>query len=116
MSQQNFNDTTPAAPSGHVNVQWQFDASNPVNVSANVPIGGGVTFVDNETVSGSGTSWTLAGSPSPAASLQLFQHLVGFGDVLLIVGTDYTLAGGTGPGLTTSNSLSAGVLHAWYRK
>ena len=34
----NFSDTTPAAPSGFMNVAWQADGSN--NVSANVPAAG----------------------------------------------------------------------------
>ena len=32
----NLNNNTPAAPAGSVNVTWQFDSSNPVNVSAYV--------------------------------------------------------------------------------
>ena len=32
----NFSNTTPAAPSGSVNIAWQGDASNPRNVSASV--------------------------------------------------------------------------------
>lgn len=31
-----FDDTTPAAPAGEVNVKWQKDASSPANVSASV--------------------------------------------------------------------------------
>jgi hypothetical protein len=34
MTTDNFNDTTPAAPSGHSNVKWQNDSSSPTNVSA----------------------------------------------------------------------------------
>ena len=30
----NFNDTTPAAPSGNTNVKWQSDALNPSDISA----------------------------------------------------------------------------------
>jgi hypothetical protein len=37
----NFSDSTPAAPSGEQNVKWQGDASNPRNISANVPNTGG---------------------------------------------------------------------------
>ena len=36
----NFSDTTPAAPTGTLNVKWQNDASVPPNVSGNVPLGG----------------------------------------------------------------------------
>lgn len=70
------------------------------------------SFADNEILSGSGTNWTLLHSPSPTASLMLFQRLPGFGGVLLIQGIDYTLSGVT---ITTINSLSAGVLYAFYR-
>jgi hypothetical protein len=69
-------------------------------------------FADNETVGGSGTTWTLAHTPNPAANLQLYQYLSGFGNVLLKAGTDYTLSGAA---VTTTNSLAAGVLTAWYR-
>lgn len=52
------------------------------------------TFVEGEDIShaGSGTSLTLAGSPSPAASLQLFRN-----GVLLRqgVGKEYTVSGAT---------------------
>lgn len=74
--------------------------------------GGGGNFADAETVSGSGISWTLAHTPNPAASLLLIQHVSGFGGITLIAGTDYTLSGAT---ITTTNSLSIGVLKAWYR-
>jgi hypothetical protein len=37
MSTVNFNDTTPAALAGSLNVRWQSDASG--NISANVPVG-----------------------------------------------------------------------------
>lgn len=69
-------------------------------------------FADAETVSGSGTNWTLAHSPSPAASLILVQRIPNFGGIVLIAGTDYTISGTT---ITTTNSLSSGVLRAWYR-
>lgn len=82
------------------------------NQTVNSTGGSGPNFADDETVSGSGTSWTLAHTPSPSASLQLFQEIAGFGGVLLRQGTDYTL---TGAAVTTTNSLTAGVLFAWYR-
>jgi hypothetical protein len=65
MSQQNFNDTIPSAPSGAVNIKWQGDASNPRNISAYVEltaIGG----VDTQ----SGASYTIAASD--VAKLVLF--------------------------------------------
>ncbi len=72
-----------------------------------------VNFADGETVAGSGTGpWTLAHTPNPALSLILVQYVAGFGGIVLIAGTDYTLAGAV---ITTVNSLSAGVLTSWYR-
>lgn len=45
----NYNDTTPAAPVGHINVKWQKDAAS--NVSAYVPEASGTTImVDGEEV------------------------------------------------------------------
>lgn len=84
-----------------------------ITITADGTISAGViNFADAETVSGSGTSWTLAHAPSPTASLRLYQYLTGFGLVGLLQGTDFTLSGTT---ITTTNSLAAGVLHAWYR-
>ena len=36
----NFNDTTPAAPSGSVNCHWQKDTSSPANISCYVTVSG----------------------------------------------------------------------------
>lgn len=75
-------------------------------VGTGTPCGAGAGgFVDNETVAGSGYSWTLAQTPNPAASLQLFQN-----GVLLVQGVDYTL---TGASITTTYAASG--LTAWYR-
>lgn len=74
--------------------------------------GTGPTFVDEEVVSGSGTSWTLANVPSPASSLMLFQKVDSFGDVKLRRTVDFTDSGAS---ITTVNSFSAGDLQAWYR-
>lgn len=41
----NFSNTTPAAPSGSVNVIWQHDNSNPVNISGSVSVGGLVSSI-----------------------------------------------------------------------
>ena len=71
---------------------------------------GAFNFADNETVAGAGTAWTLAHSPSPAASLQLYSYVAGFGAVLLIQGADYTLAGNA---ITTGAAYAA--LYAFYR-
>ena len=46
-----FDDATPAAPAGSLNVKWQKDASSPANVS------GYVTSSDEQVFTGSGT-WT----------------------------------------------------------
>jgi len=73
---------------------------------------GTVHFVDNETVAGSGTIWTLANAPSPPSCLQLFQALPGFGNILLKINVDYTLSG---KNISTINSLAAGALTGWYR-
>jgi hypothetical protein len=69
-------------------------------------------FVDREVVGGTGTTWTLVSAPSPAASLQLFQRLSGFGDVLLLPAVDYNIIG---PAITTMHPLPAGSLVASYR-
>lgn len=69
-------------------------------------------FIDGETVSGSGTAWTLAHSPNPVASLILIQQVTGFGGITLIANTDYTISG---TAVTTTNNISAGTLRAWYR-
>lgn len=73
----------------------------------------GINFSDNETVAGTGTAWTLAHTPSPVASLELFAYIAGFGGVLLRPGgVDYTLAG---LAVTTVSAYAAGGLTAWYR-
>lgn len=64
------------------------------------------TFTDGEVVSGSGTAWTLAASPT-AGSVQLFAN----GQRLKLT-DDYTIAGAA---ITTINSFSAGALLADYR-
>jgi hypothetical protein len=75
----------------------------------------GASFVDDEIVSGSGTSWTLANAPT---GLQLFQDITGYGlvglkkVVSLANPEDYTVSGTT---ITTQTSFSTGALHAWYR-
>jgi len=79
-------------------------------VSADIP-GGAATFADEEIPSGAtpGTSFTLAHSPSPAASLLLFWN----GLLQKPGGVDYTLAGAA---ITTVNTIGAGdSFLAWYR-
>lgn len=66
------------------------------------------TFVDNEIVSGSGTSWTLADTPI-LGSVQLY----GNGQFLTPgVGNDYTISGTS---ITTANSFSSSTIVANYR-
>lgn len=77
--------------------------------------GGGAvasSFADNETpsgtVNGSNVTFTLAHTPSPAGSLQLYVN-----GVLQIAGTDYTLATAT---ITFGSAPSTGaLLTAFYR-
>jgi hypothetical protein len=67
------------------------------------------TFVENEVVSGSGTSWTLANTPV-SGSVKLW----GAGTRLTPgAGNDYTI---TGSAITTATSYSTGALIADYRK
>lgn len=132
----NFNDSTPAPPSGHNNVAWQKDGTG--NVSANIPtatiatlglvrpdnativIASGVlsavstaaNFADDETPSGlvntSNVTFTLAHTPNPSASLLFFIN-----GIQQIVGTDFTLSTAT---ITMSSAPSTGaILRAFYR-
>lgn len=71
-----------------------------------------INFADNEAVAGSGTAWTLLHVPNPAGSLILVQYISGYGGIVLVQGIDFTLSF---TAVTTTNSLSAGVLRAWYR-
>lgn len=74
--------------------------------------GGGLSnknYSDNETPSGSGTTFTLAHAPSPAASLQLYRG----GSLQAAGGVDFTLSSDT---ITLGTTLSVGeVLRASYR-
>lgn len=80
--------------------------------------GGGTTnFADGETpsgaINGSNVTFTLAHTPSPALSLQLFKN----GQLLSPVGVDYTLVGLT---ITLNAAPQTGppnddVLICWYR-
>lgn len=74
--------------------------------------GSGPNYADNETpsgtINGSNTAFTLANSPSPAGSLQLYLDGVG-----QIAATDYTLSGAS---VTfTSAPSTGGLLRAFYR-
>lgn len=68
---------------------------------------GGVSFVDSETVSGSGTSFTLANAPV-AGSVRLYAL-----GQRLTQGTDYSISGTS---ITTVGTWSAGDILADYRK
>jgi len=65
-------------------------------------------FADAEIPSGSGTNFTLAHSPNPAASLMLFWN-----GILLQSGVDFTLAGNA---LTMTQTVEASdQFVCWYR-
>jgi hypothetical protein len=85
------------------------DGTNVVQLSAGSGGGTVLNFADAEVPGGSGTAFTLAHSPSPAASLILVQA----GVVLDPGGVDYTLAGAA---ITMVNAVpSTDTLLAWYR-
>lgn len=65
------------------------------------------SYVDEEQVSGSGTSWTLANTPV-AGSVKLYAS----GQLLTIASGDYTISGKT---ITTAQSWNAGTIFADYR-
>jgi hypothetical protein len=69
-------------------------------------VAGTPTFIDNEVVSGSGTTFTLASTPTTDSV-----HLYGQGQRLKLT-TDYSISGDT---ITTVDSWSAGQLIADYR-
>lgn len=89
------------------------------NITINPSIGTGIVtinannFTDNETVSGSGTSWTLANAPSGVPIV-----MVDTGTALtpLLKGSaaayGYSISGAN---ITTVTSYTAGKLIAWYR-
>lgn len=86
-------------------IQWDGTRWIPLTISSS---GGTATdFVDNEVVSGSGTSFTLANAPI-AGSVKLH----GRGQRLKVT-TDYSI---TGSAITTVDSWAAGDLIADYRK
>ncbi len=67
-----------------------------------------INFADNEVVSGSGTSWTLANTPTAGS-----QHVYANGQRLIPGGgQDYTIAGAV---ITTALSWAAGTVLADYR-
>lgn len=77
-----------------------------VNGKKVISSGSTITFIDDEVVSGSGTSWTLANTPV-VGSVKLFA----LGQKLVLT-TDYSI---TGTAITTVSSWDAGSLVADYR-
>ncbi len=68
----------------------------------------GVTYVDNEVVAGSGTNWTLAGTPAAGS-----EHITVNGQRLTPgAANDYVI---TGNAITTAGSYAVGALLADYR-
>lgn len=74
------------------------------------------TFVDDETVAGSATAWSLSHIPVAGCVPILMVELAGFGLIGLLrdspAAYGYTISG---VDITTVSSYSAGALHAWYR-
>ena len=116
----NVSNTNPAAPSGATNIAWQVSAPYPdpsdptsqiVDVSGSTAL---VNFADEETpggtIDGTNTSFTLAFSPNPPKSLQLFLN----GVLQKPGGVDYTLTSGNVVIFVTAPS-SGSILLAWYR-
>ena len=116
----NLNDATPAAPTGFENVKWQGDASNPRNVSANVPIATGaiVGLVKPDgttiTVDGSGVLSASAGAGTGTSPVWIG---TGNPNGVLTDFAPHSMTGSSAPSpyaLTFSDDESwGGVSHAW---
>ena len=106
----NLNDTTPAAPSGKVNVKWQGDANTPRNVSAYVDLPVNPTAVSETpagTMNGANPTFNLSFAPNPVASL-----LLALNGLVQIPSVDFTI---TGAVITYTVAPRATDLHnAWY--
>ena len=89
-------------------------ASGTGKVTITATGGAAPNFVDDETVSGSGTSWTLAHAPAAGCVPILVVQVPLFGGVVLLKGQTpgFTISGAN---ITTTSSYSAGALAAWYR-
>lgn len=71
----NFNDTTPAAPAGHINVKFQTDGAG--NVSAYVPdVGGSLATIDLTAQTANISATTLYAVPSGAFGLYEVESFV----------------------------------------
>lgn len=74
----------------------------------------GYTFVDGETpagtIDGANVTFTLTQSPDPAASLELYLNRV-----LMVVGTDFTLAGDTITFTGAGAPQVGDLIRAWFR-
>jgi hypothetical protein len=90
----NFNNTTPAAPVGHVNVIWQVSGSH---VSGYVPIGGG-----SGTVTSVGTSGIATGGPITSTGTI---NVSGSGNTLVAVTDAGTVATATAGDIITTDGL-----------
>jgi hypothetical protein len=87
------------------------------NQTINATGGGGPTFVDNETVAGAGTAWTLAEVPEAGCvPILVVPPFAGYGMLELVLGSTgpygYTISGAN---ITTVTSFPAGSMRAWYR-
>lgn len=76
----NFNNTTPAASSNFVNVQWQKDALSPTNISAQVPAATNSVLGVVETIACSSHNWIssiASGTGVPSCTQPAFTDLSG---------------------------------------
>jgi hypothetical protein len=88
----NLNDTTPAPPSGKVNVKWQADASTPRNVSAYIDMplaAAAISETPAGTLDGVNRAFVLSFTPSPGS----LQHALN--GIAQTPGIDYSLVGPT---------------------
>lgn len=100
---------TPVGFTGILNFKSGFTVViNGAQIDITANAGGGGTQVDNEVVSGSGTTFTLANTPL-SGTVQLY----GEGQRLTPgVGNDYTISGKV---ITTANSFGSGTILADYQ-
>jgi hypothetical protein len=112
----NLNNTTPAAPTGQLNVLWQGDTNNPRNVSAAIPNIGGIdartTTSETIALASQGKLVTLSNasaiavaltSSSVAAGYFAFVYVIGAGTATLTPSTG-TINGGSNLPLVSGQS------------